>query len=319
MPVLGIDIGGTKIAAGLVSESAEVLRSAVTPTLAQQGFDVSLGQAMRAIEEAFEPGVRAIGICAPGPLNPKTGVVLNPPNLPGWNHVPLAEMAARRFGVPCRLENDANAAGLAEALFGAARGYASVFYMTWSTGIGSGIVLDGRIYHGKNGAAAEGGHVTIDYRGEVACNCGAPGCIEGLASGTAMAARATRLLADYPATALRAPVTAEAVGRAALAGDPLAARILDESVEMVAAWMGGVISLLDPDVIVVGGGVAKIGEPLFARLRERVPAKTINQFARQTPIVPAALAAHVGVIGAASVALAAYGAGERAAPGAPAS
>jgi glucokinase len=304
MPVLGIDIGGTKIAAGLVSESAEVLRSAVTPTRAQDGYSISIGQVMLAIEQAMAPGVGAIGICAPGPLNPKTGVVINPPNLPGWNNVPLAEMVARRFGVRCRVENDANAAGLAEALFGAARGHASVFYMTWSTGIGAGIVLDGRIYHGKNGAAAEGGHVTVDYRGEAPCNCGVPGCIEGQASGTAMAARAARLLAEYPSTSLRAPITAEAIGAAALAGDPLAGRVLEESIGMVAAWMGGVVSLLDPDIIVIGGGVARIGEPLFAKLRALVPKKTINQFAGETPIVPAALAANAGIVGAASVVLA---------------
>jgi glucokinase len=304
MPVLGIDIGGTKIAAGVVGESAKVFRSAVIPTRAYDGYQVSIGQVMHAIEDAMEPGIDAIGICAPGPLNPKTGVVLNPPNLPGWKNVPLAEMVARHFGVGCRVENDANAAGLAEFLFGAARGCPSVFYMTWSTGIGSGIVLDGRIYHGKNGAAAEGGHVTIDYRGEVACNCGAPGCIEGLASGTAMAARATRLLPDYPLTTLRAPVTAEAIGCAALAGDPLAMRVLDESIEMVAAWLGGVVSLLDPNIIVIGGGVARIGEPLFAKLRALVPGRTINQFAAQTPIVPAALASDAGIIGAASVVLA---------------
>lgn len=303
MPVLGIDIGGTKIAAGVAGGSAEVLRSAVTPTRASEGYEVSMGQVMRAIETAMEPAIEAIGICAPGPLNPKTGVVLNPPNLPGWINVPLADLVARRFGVRCRVENDANAAGLAEARFGAARGYASVFYMTWSTGIGAGIVLDGRIYHGKNGAAAEGGHVTVDYRAGAPCNCGVPGCIEGLASGAAMAVRATRMLGEYPGTLLRPPVTAEAIGRAALAGDALARRVLDESVEMVAAWMGGVISLLDPDIVVVGGGVARIGEPLFARLRELVPEKTINRFAAETPIVPAALAAGAGVVGAAAVVL----------------
>lgn len=301
--VLGVDIGGTKIAVGTVDESAGVLRSAFSPTLASEGYDISIRQVMFAIERAMGPGIDAIGICAPGPLNPKTGVVLNPPNLPGWHNVPLARMVAERFGVRCLVENDANAAGLAETLFGAARGFASVFYMTWSTGIGAGIVLDGRIYHGKNGAAAEGGHLTIDYEADAPCACGVPGCIEGLASGTAMAARAARLLPEYPNTSLRPPVTAEAVGDAALAGDPLASSVLASSIEMVAAWMGGIVSLLDPDIIVIGGGVARIGEPLFSRLRELVPPKTINQFAGETPIVPAALAAHAGIIGAASVVL----------------
>jgi glucokinase len=305
MPVLGIDIGGTKIAAGVVSETAAVLRSAITPTRAAGGFETSIAQVYSAIGGMMTPEISAIGICAPGPLSPKTGVVLNPPNLPGWNNIPLAELVAKRFGVPCRVEKDANAAGLAETLFGAARGQASVLYMTWSTGIGAGIVLDGHIYHGKNGAAAEGGHVTVDWRGEAPCNCGVPGCIEGLASGSGMARRATRLLGEYPGTALAEPVTAEAIAVAAQAGDLLACRILEESITIVAAWMGSMISMLDPDMIVVGGGVAQIGESLFSRLRAQVPARSINRFACDTPIMPAALAVNSGILGAASVVLAA--------------
>jgi glucokinase len=224
-------------------------------------------------------------------LNPKTGVVINPPNLPHWRNVALAEHVARRFGLPCRVENDANAAGLAEYLFGAAKGAASVLYVTLSTGIGAGIIWNGRIYHGKNGAAAEGGHVTIDYRSSRICNCGTPGCIEALASGTAMAARAGGM-------------PAEQIAAAVAAGDPAAIAVLDETAEMLAAWMGSLISLLDPDVIVIGGGVSRMGAPLFDRLRAAVPKRTINQFAAETPIVPAALAANVGVIGAAAVMLA---------------
>jgi glucokinase len=248
------------------------------PTRAEAGFDVSLGQIFTVIEECLTTDVRAIGICAPGPLNPKTGVVINPPNLPGWRNVPLADIVSEKFELPCSVENDANAAGLAEALYGAARGYSSVFYVTLSTGIGAGIILDGRIYHGKNGAAAEGGHVSIDYRSPAICNCGVPGCIEALASGSALAARGL---------------------------DPrkLKECELDELADMIGAWLGGVVSLLDPDVIVVGGGLSRIGKPLFTRLRRIAPRRTINQFAAQTPIVPAALAENVGVLGAASVML----------------
>src|SRR5574340_480387 len=301
MPVLGVDIGGTKIAAGVVTEDARVTAAVTAPTRAQEGYQVSIAQVYGAIGELMSPAVRAIGICAPGPLNPKTGVVLNPPNLFGWHNVPLAEDVSRRFGVPCRVENDANAAGLAETLFGAARGYASVLYVTLSTGIGAGIVLDGRIYHGKNGAAAEGGHVTVDYRSRAVCNCGVRGCIEALASGTAMARRATELINEYPETLLREPVTAEDIGRGVAQGDELALRILDESCEMLGAWLGSMISVLDPGIIVIGGGVARMGEPLFSRLRCIVPRCTINQFAAETPIVPARLADNVGILGAAAV------------------
>ena len=301
MAVLGIDVGGTKIAAGIVSEQGQLDSPVVTPTRAADGYAVSIRQLHDVIQRLFAPGITAIGICAPGPLNPKTGVVINPPNLPGWRDVPLARDVEQRYGVPCRVENDANAAGLAEALFGAARGLSSVFYVTWSTGIGAGIVLDGRIYHGKNGAAAEGGHVTIDYASGAICNCGSRGCIEVLASGTAMADRARRLLHEYPATVLAEPISAESIGCGAAAADPLALRVLDESALMLGAWLGSMISILDPDIIVIGGGVAQIGEPVFSRLRRIAPTRTINQFAAATPIVPAQLGANAGILGAAAV------------------
>jgi glucokinase len=278
MTVLGTDVGGTKIACARVDSSLSIHHSATLPTRAGEGSQASLGQVFAAIETCLTPEVRAIGICAPGPLNPKTGVVINPPNLPGWHNVPLADIVSNKYNVFCCVENDANAAGLAEALHGAARGCSSVFYATLSTGIGAGIILDGRIYHGRNGAAAEGGHVSIDYRSPMLCNCGVPGCIEALASGSALAARGL---------------------------DPcrLSDCELDELATMLGAWLGGVVSLLDPDIIVIGGGLSRIGDPLFTRLRRIVPERTINPFAAETPIVPAALADNVGVLGAAAVAL----------------
>jgi glucokinase len=286
MPVLGVDIGGTKIAAGVVDANAQVLESVVVPTRAAEGFAVSYAQLLSAIQATLRDDISAIGICAPGPLNPKTGAIINPPNLPGWVDVLLGQQISRAYRLPCRVENDANAAGLAEARFGAARGYSIVFYVTVGTGIGTGIIFDGKIYHGKNGQAGEGGHVTIDYRSPVTCKCGLTGCIEALASGTAIARRAG--------------LSAEAVGRAAAQGDPLAFEVLDETALMLGAWLGGIVSLLDPDIIVIGGGVSQMGEPLFSRLRRIVPARSINQFAGETPIVPAALGVNVGILGAAA-------------------
>jgi glucokinase len=286
MPVLGVDIGGTKIAAGVVDANAQVLESVVVPTRAAEGFAVSYAQLLSTIEATLRDDISAIGICAPGPLNPKTGAIINPPNLPGWVNILLGEKISNTFHIRCRVENDANAAGLAEARFGAARGYSSVFYVTVGTGIGTGILFDGKIYHGKNGQAGEGGHVTIDYRSPVRCRCGLPGCIEALASGTAIARRSG--------------LSAEAVSRAAAQGDPAAVAVLDEAASMLGAWLGGMVNLLDPDIIVVGGGVSQIGEPLFSRLRQAMLAYTINQFAGETPIVPAALGANVGILGAAA-------------------
>jgi len=282
--VLGIDIGGTKIAAGCVDANVQVLKTLTVPTLAEERLEVSLGQLWRAIDSLLDPQTRAIGICAPGPLNPKTGVVLNPSNLPHWRNVALAAMVRQRYGLPCQVENDANAAALAEGMFGAAQGYASVFYATLSTGIGAGIVLNGKIHHGKNGAAAEGGHVTIDYRNGPVCNCGSTGCIEAFASGTALA---------------KAGLVPEELGAAIAIGNAEALEVLDTMSLQLAAWLGSVISLLDPDVIVLGGGLAQLGEPLFERLRQWTPHRTINRFAAGTPIVAAGLRQYTGIVGAA--------------------
>ncbi len=300
--VVGLDIGGTKLAGGVLTGEARLLERRERPTRAQEGAEVSLGEVYAILAElaaaaASHGPLAGIGICAPGPLNPETGVIFNPTNMPGWLNIPLAAEVSRRFDVPCRIENDANGAGLAEAMFGAARGFSRVFYATISTGIGTGIIFDRRVYHGKNGAAGEGGHLTIDYRSPVTCNCGSIGCIEALASGSSIARRAREV--GFPE-----PVSAETVARAAAAGDPLASRLIEETTEMLGAWLGSVVSLLDPDIIIIGGGVIRMGEPLFQKLRETVPRRTINPFAAQTPIVPAQLESDVGIYGAAAVMLA---------------
>ncbi len=176
-PVLGVDVGGTKVAVGLVSHDGKILAQGRKPMVANGTAEAGLQAVAGAIDSlatTVAGGIHSIGICAPGPLDPKTGVVLNPPNLPCWRDFPLAEKIVSMYHVPVRVDNDANAAALAETRWGAARGYHYVFYATIGTGIGTGIVLDGRIYHGNTGSAGEGGHVSIDYRGPL-CSCGKRG------------------------------------------------------------------------------------------------------------------------------------------------
>src|SRR5271169_5092772 len=193
--IIGIDVGGTKVAGGLITLKGRLVASAVVPTRADEGFKVSYGQIVQLVENLIEQAhgkhnLRGIGICAPGPLEPKSGIVINAPNLRGWRNIKLAQKLADHFGLPAKVENDANAAGLAEVLFGAAVGLRDVFYVTISTGIGTGIIIDKKIYHGKNGVAGEGGHMSIDFRSPYHCGCGTFGCIEALAAGPAMARRA---------------------------------------------------------------------------------------------------------------------------------
>src|SRR5262249_21326307 len=198
--VMGVDIGGTKVAAGVVDSHGKILSHTRMPMNCHGSAEEGLASVVEAIGGALaqQPQgpsrIRKIGICAPGPLDPRTGVVINPPNVPCWRDFPLAEEIGKRYSALVKVDNDANAGGLAEYLWGAGRGRRNVFFATLGTGIGTGIVFDGKIFHGRTGAAAEGGHMSIDYRGP-RCSCGKPGCIEALASGPAIARRARARLA----------------------------------------------------------------------------------------------------------------------------
>jgi glucokinase len=314
--IIGIDIGGTKVAGGLVTPKGRLIKAAVVPTRAAEGFKISFGQVVSLIaglvqEAGGKEKIIGIGICAPGPINPKTGTVINPPNLPGWRNIQLERKIHRHFGLPAKVENDANAAGLAEALFGAATGYRDVFYVTVSTGIGTGIIINNRIYHGKNGVAGEGGHISIDYKSPYRCGCGTLGCIEALAAGPGMVRR-TRVKLEQQHTLpslLRemtgghlSRLTPRMIQEAARAHDPVAQSIIDETGFFLGVWLAGMITLLDPEAIVIGGGVSQIGRPLFKKIRETIPQYTINRrFAVKTPLLPAKLQRNVGVFGAASL------------------
>jgi len=312
---LGVDIGGTKVAAGLVTGSGEIIFKMRAPMEAHGSADEGFHSVRRAMDAvlAAKPGVvlGGVGITSPGPLDPRTGVVLNPPNLPCWRDFPLVEKIRAAYGVDARLDNDAKAAGLAEALWGAGRGYRWVFYATLGTGIGTGIILDGRIYHGRTGAAAEGGHMTIDFHGP-RCGCGKYGCIEAFASGPAIAARARARIAaagDRGAQLLQLAggsaeqIRAETVAAAWLKGDALSSEILTETFDLVAIWLGNIVDILEPDVMIFGGGVGELASEWFAYIRSKLPAWSINSRCQEIPLLPARYGADSGVPGAAALCL----------------
>jgi glucokinase len=314
--VIGVDIGGTKVAAGLVDRSGEILYHTRNPMVSTDGAASALAPVITAIETASahltnaagaHGRIRGIGICAPGPLDPDTGVVLNPPNLPCWRNFPLAAEVARIYRLPVKVDNDANAAGLAETLWGSGRGYRNVFYVTIGTGIGTAILLDGRIYHGRTGAAAEGGHLSIHYEGP-RCACGKRGCIEVLAAGPAIARRARAKLESGRASSLLDlaggkldRLTSQMVGQAAAAGDPVASEVLQETVELLSFWFGNIVDLLEPDVMIVGGGVASMLEPFFRQIRDRLPGCCVNQRCKEIPLVSARYGEDAGVAGGAAL------------------
>jgi glucokinase len=310
--VVGVDIGGTKIAAGLVNAEGEILAQYRTPMLTTGAPSNGLTAVSVAIQGLFPDAssqnqIAAIGICAPGPLDPKTGVIINPPNLPIWHNYPLAEEMRRVYNVPVRVDNDANAAALAEAKWGAGRGYRNFFYATVGTGIGTGIILDGRIFHGKTGAAAEGGHLGIDRNGPV-CNCGKRGCIETLAAGPAIARRARQKLEKNPNSVLWEmaggniqTVSAEMVGRAYTANDSVAKEVMRETLDLLAYWLGSIIDLLEPDAIVIGGGVSSLLVPFLGEIRERWRGACINPRPLDIPLVLAHYGENAGIAGAAAL------------------
>ncbi len=310
--VIGVDIGGTKVAAGLVNAQGEILARSRTPmatTGAPSNGLAAVSTAIRGLfpDEASQTHIAAIGICAPGPLNPKTGVIINPPNLAIWHNYPLVDEMRRIFNVPVKIDNDGNAAALAEVKWGAARGYKNVFYATVGTGIGAGIVFNGHIYHGRTGAAAEGGHVGIDSAGPV-CNCGKRGCIETLAAGPAIARRARQKLAKNSHSVLMEmaggdieKVTGEMVGKAQALGDPIAKEVMSETLDLLAYWLGNIIDLLEPDAIVIGGGVSSLLAPCLEEIRERWRDSVINPTPMEIPLVLAHYGEDAGIAGAAAL------------------
>jgi glucokinase len=313
--VVGVDVGGTKVAAGLIDCSGEIESHTRAPMVTNGTAAAGLAAVTAAIDGLLANGakkkarIRGIGICAPGPLDPRTGVIINPPNVLCWRNFSLADEISQVYHVPVKVDNDANAAALAEARWGAGKGYRNIFYTCIGTGIGTGIVFDGRIYHGRTGAAGEGGHMSIDRHGP-RCKCGKPGCIEIFASGPAIAKRARAKLAEEAArsSALLAlanrnadEITGELVGRAYTSGDAVAGEVLLETAELLSLWLGNIIDLLEPDVIIIGGGVASMLSPFFEDIRKRLPDCCINSRCQEIPLVQACYGSDAGIAGGAAL------------------
>ena len=310
---IGVDIGGTKVAAGLVSTQGEILHKTRTPMQAHGTAEEALWCVRTAIDaisvEHPEVKVRGIGLISPGPVDPQTGMVLNPSNLPCWHNSPLADKSRKAYDLPTHVHNDANAAGLAEALWGAGAGYKCMFYATLGTGVGTAITYNAQLYLGRTGAAGEGGHMSIDYRG-VRCRCGKAGCIETFAAGWAIAARAQEKLAREATRGKRIielaagkieNVTSETLAKAWEEGDPLATEMLRETADILAVWFGNVVDLLEPDIIVVGGGLSGLMSKWFDRIASQLPFWSVNARCGEIPFAEAKYRADSGIAGAAAL------------------
>jgi glucokinase len=314
--VLGVDIGGTKVAVGLVNSRGQIRRAARSPMSArgsaEQGFRAVLHAMDGVMPQARAAGVRAIGVCAPGWVESEKGVLLSATNLPCWRNFPLARRIEKHYGLPARLINDASAAALAEAKWGAGAGHESIFYVSLGTGIGTAMVREGEIYHGRAGGGCEGGHMTVNFSGPL-CGCGKRGCIEMYASGTAISRRARSLLGSSRNKHSRmlkmaggkiSGVTVETVNKAARAGDKLAMQVLQEASDHLAIWLGNIIDLLEPEVIIVGGGIGRVMASFRGRMRRTLETWAINPRAHRVPILNARYGAQSALAGAAALWLA---------------
>ncbi|MFD7639329.1 ROK family protein [Kitasatospora sp. NPDC059795] len=299
-----LDIGGTKIAGGLVDAQGALLHRLQVPTPADGDRHRLMAAVSHVLDElARRPEwtrVRALGIGSAGPVDIAAGTV-SPVNLPGWREFPLhAEASAHPAvrGLPVVLGGDAVAMTAAEHWRGAARPYRNALCLVVSTGVGAGLVLDGRLHTGTTGNAGHLGHISVDFEGRP-CPCGSRGCLEGLASGTAIARTAAgsgwRPGPDGDSTAT-------GVARAAKAGDPLALAAFDRAAKALAAGIAATATLVELDVAVIGGGVAGAGDTLFAPLRHHLDSYATLSFTRRLALAPARLGTTAGLIGAAALA-----------------
>ncbi|HEV8454697.1 MAG TPA: ROK family protein [Gemmatimonadales bacterium] len=313
--VLGIDIGGTNLVVGSVAEDGSALHALGSePTHAEAGqsdvLDRLITLAKRAIDQTRRevPGAEIIGIGvgAPGPLDTKSGIVLLTPNL-GWVNLPLRRIIHERLSLPAALDNDANCAVLGEWWMGAARGTKIAIGITIGTGIGGGLIINGKLFHGASDCAGEIGHTTIDTEGR-RCKCGNYGCLEAYASGPNIALRACEeiqagavsRLASYVGGDLR-KITAQTVYQAAHDGDDLALEVVNDTAKFLGAAIANLVNVFNPEVVVICGGVTLAGDHLFVPLRREVARRAFKPAVSVCRIVPCELTGTAGVYGAAKV------------------
>ncbi|AZR72241.1 transcriptional regulator [Anoxybacter fermentans] len=311
--VIGVDLGGTKILTAIADMEGKILNRVRVDTGADEPAENVIGRIIKTVNEVMEQvgatkdEVLRIGVGSPGPLDIEKGVVLFSPNLK-WHNVPIVSMMEEELGLPVVLENDANAAALAEYTFGAGKGAEHMIYMTISTGIGGGVIINGQLLHGVGSAAGELGHHTIIPDGPQ-CGCGNYGCLEALASGTALGRYGREAVLSGEETLMREMVNSpekvdgSVVTRAAEAGDKVALEIVDRVATYIGIGIANMINIFNPAKVVLGGGVIKAGHLFYDKILKTVEERALEAPRKQCEIVFAELGSDVGVLGAIAVAL----------------
>jgi glucokinase len=315
--VVGVDLGGTTIKAGMVSPAGEVYARTVMPSLAADGPDAVLGQAVKAMRDVIAAAggesPAAVGVGMPGIVSTGDGLVRYPPNFARWGDVDVTGYLGRETGLRVVTENDANCAALAEARFGAGVKHRDFVFVIWGTGIGGGIILDGKIYRGPGGGAGEIGHVTIDRNGPE-CRCGNRGCVESYIGQRYLSDRARAVVAAEEAAGRRVAILdlaggdpgriePEIISRAAEAGDPVARSILTEAGAMLGVALSTVVNIMDITTAIVGGGISAAPDFVLRAAADEMRSRVLRPHRGAIVVERAALGNQAGIIGAASLVL----------------
>ena len=304
---IGIDVGGTNVKIALVSDKGKIIYSNSIPTRAEMGYEYTINSMKDAVrdllkETKMKPSdIEGMGFGFPGQIDCKNGVVRLAPNIPGWVNIPIANIMEKEFGISTRVDNDVRTATLGELNYGAGVGCENLVCITVGTGIGSGLVVNGKLVRGANNAAGEIGHIKLTNEGGPLCGCGDRGCLEAYASGPSIVALAEEYIKGGKSTKYRElanpDITPYIVAVAAKEGDPVAKQIFRIMGEYIGMGLTSVVNLLNPEKIIIGGGVAEAGDILFNPIKETI-AKRAMTIQREVEIVPAQLGNTAGVIGA---------------------
>ena len=304
---IGVDVGGTNVKIALVSDKGKIIYSNSIPTRAEMGYEHTINSMKDAIRDLLKEtkmkptDIEGIGFGFPGQIDCKKGVVRLAPNIPGWVNIPIASIIEKEFGIPTRVDNDVRTATLGELNYGAGVGCENLVCITVGTGIGSGLVVNGKLVRGANNAAGEIGHIKLNMQGGPLCGCGDRGCLEAYASGPSIVALAEEYIRGGKSTKYRElanpDITPYIVAVAAKEGDPVALQIFRIMGEYIGMGLVSVVNLLNPEKIIIGGGVADAGEILFNPIKETISKRAMT-IQKEVEIVPAQLGNTAGVIGA---------------------
>lgn len=311
---IGVDIGGTNVKIAIVDEKGHIAYSNSEPTRAEMGYKYTIQNIITLIKTSLKEtsipkeSIGGIGIGCPGQIDSENGIVRLLPNIPGWVNVPLSQIMETEFGIKTFLDNDVRVATLGELTFGAGKGLKNLICITVGTGIGSGIVIDGKLVRGASGTAGEIGHMVLqDHMGEM-CGCGHTGCLESLASGPTIVKMANEFLMSGKSTkfkelAVNTPVSPRIVAEAAEMGDEVAKRIFKINGYWLGLAMANLVNILNPEAIIVGGGVGQAGDLILEPIREMIKERALSIPAQAVKVLPAELGESAGVIGASLLSL----------------